>query len=762
MRIAEGAGRTAVLVTSRFPLTDLVPFQGRGYVHLDVGGLGRDAAVALLRYRGTQGDDATLGKLIETYGAHALTLDHLGGLIGQFLGGDPGRAPEVPGLASPGTDRQALRLARLLRAYEEHLPAPELALLSRLCLLRRSVKEEYLFELFLCSPVVHARTLREVAEQIVHLPGAKAHPKRALPILAESVREFLEEALCGAPLAGPEELFRHEVWLALEVVWERSEQTIESDIAELGRLYRDEHLDVPTDQRPLSAEDRKRFRELGSRCVELSEHPLLTDEPADLNPTLYHAFVELGWHKRPQRVAEDLTAADIIRAFHSVERELRHLVFKHFALQRLREVCRLARRKWSLAGPLAPLDADGMRQVLTSLVGRHLVVHESDGSFSVHPAVRDHFARLDPVAEQEGWHDFIREQLISLVQRPGRRLPEDQATLDLLEEAIHHALQAGRAEEARWLFEKALGGLRHLAWKLGEMARGLRILRGFNPCPDRWSLAWFLRALGELEQAFVHNDLPYFRADIRILQGRLPEVAALGDSTRTPVAAFLMGQTAKLPPDQLGSTIPHEQILLYVGQLHRIHRSTLLEGFYHDIGWEGDRARCQLVLAEASRRQADIALARKYLEAATPWILHSGSVEHLGLLHLMRSRTLRSEGNREAAHRAVEEGLHLARRCGLGLYLIELLCEQAEIYLAGDDAPAADAVAEDALQRAAAPACRFSWGEAQAGHLLGQALFRQQHFQPARAVLEKTLKLRRRISDPTARDTESLLMNFHK
>ncbi len=40
---------------------------------------------------------------------------------------------------------------------------------------------------------------------------------------------------------------------------------------------------------------------------------------------------------------------------------------------------------------------------------------------------------------------------------------------------------------------EVLGGMRHLAWKLGETARGLRILRGFEVCPDRDALAWFLR-----------------------------------------------------------------------------------------------------------------------------------------------------------------------------------------------------------------------------------------------------------------------------
>src|SRR5262249_25595236 len=156
-------------------------------------------------------------------------------------------------------------------------------------------------------------------------------------------------------------------------------------------------------------------------------------------------------------------------------------------------------RKWALAGPLAPLDAEAMRRVLASLIQRHLVLREADGALGVHPAVRDHFARLADAGGPGGWHDLIREHLVSLARRPGRQLPEDEATLDLVEDAIHHALEAGRAEEAWQLYDRGLGGVRHLGWRLGEMGRGLRILRRFDPCPDRRALGWFLRALGELE-----------------------------------------------------------------------------------------------------------------------------------------------------------------------------------------------------------------------------------------------------------------------
>jgi hypothetical protein len=139
-----------------------------------------------------------------------------------------------------------------------------------------------------------------------------------------------------------------------------------------------------------------------------------------------------------------------------------------------------------------------LHRILEDLVGWHLVLREADGSYSVHPAVRDHFARL-AASHHGAWHDLIREQMISLVQRPGQRLPAEPALLDLVEEAIYHALEAGRPEEAAGLYTHGLGGLRHLGWKLGEMARGLR-MRAASTLPGPLGGGWYQRALEKLEE----------------------------------------------------------------------------------------------------------------------------------------------------------------------------------------------------------------------------------------------------------------------
>ena len=220
--------------------------------------------------------------------------------------------------------------------------------------------------------------------------------------------------------------------------------------------------------------------------------------------------------------------------------------------------------------------------------------------------------------------------------------------------------------EGRDLYFQVLGGHRHLAWKLGEMARGLRIMCGFNPCPDRWAMGWYLRALGELDLAYEQNNLPFFRADIRLLQGRLNEVEKEGDPARTEVARFLMGQATRLPGDALGCVIPRVQLLLYLGRTADAWVAKQPEEVYEMIGWEDDRVRCQLYRADVASRLCDADGTQRSLDDATAWILHSGSVEHLCVYHLVRARIAMRTQDFPAAQTAVEEGLHLCASVRFG------------------------------------------------------------------------------------------------
>ena len=267
-----------------------------------------------------------------------------------------------------------------------------------------------------------------------------------MPELAVSIREAITEALQQAPIAGPDHVFKESIRLAIESLLEQHETNVENDVEELLRLYDITNFEVTTEQRPLSWQDQKRLRELVVRYNELRVHPLLPfkQPPAPLES----AFLEASWGKPATDKSADLTPADVLRAYRRVKQDLQRFAVKHLALRRVREICRLYQQKWQAGGPLALLDAETLRQALATLVGRHLALREDDGSISVHPAVRDYFGQLATASDQGFWHHLIGEQLISLVRRPGLRLPTDQASLDLVEEAISHAMRAGQHEKA--------------------------------------------------------------------------------------------------------------------------------------------------------------------------------------------------------------------------------------------------------------------------------------------------------------------------
>jgi hypothetical protein len=770
VRLGSGLRKTTAIITSRFPLRDLHRCREAGYRHLvayrhlDVGALEPAAARGLLRARGVKGPDADLDALINDYGAHALTLDHLGGLVGQFLDGDPKRAPDASAFARPAGDRQALRLARLLRHYEQYLSPVELALLTRLSLVRRNITAEQAAELFLCSPAIRPKTAHRAREVLERFPRFESiFFKRGIADLSAAVEQATEEALCAAPIAGPEAIFFRELSSAADEAIEQIDSFDPSMLAEVAHAYQGHLGEASSELRPLSSADRRDLAFYYLRYAQLREHPLLPFTEPGAHKTLVWKKTKTSEHTQHKiwaaahPLSDDISPADVLTCFRQARGWLEYLVIKHHLLRRVRKTCRLLQEKWARAGPLAPLDRSSLQQTLDLLHARHLLIQEGDGSYSVHPALRDHFGQLADASERSRWHDLIREGLISLARRPGRRPPEDFRTLDLVEEAIHHALQAKQAEDAWSLYANVMGGLRHLGWKLGEVDRGLRILRYFHPCPDRWAMGWYLRCLGELEEAYSHNGLSHFRADIRLLQGRLPEAAAESDDGRTTTARFLMGETIALPSGALGCAIPRAQLLLYLGRLQSAWKSAAMSELYGEMGWEGDRARCELFIAEAARRQNDLTGCENHIGNAARWILHSGSVEHLCLMHLVRGRWNRAVERPTEAASDLDEGLHVAEQCGLGLYMIELLCERGCLEMSRGELMRAETLLRQAVERAMGPSCRFLWGAAQAGHLLGQVLLREGNKAEARGVLEAALTVRLAIQDPHTQETQTLL-----
>jgi tetratricopeptide (TPR) repeat protein len=152
LRRAAGGGDTRFLLTTRFPLPDLAGLEEAGYRQMDADLLDPASARGLLRARGVQGSPDALDAVIRAFGSHALTLDHLGALLRDFLDGRPERAGELPSPEMAGSgassDFQAYRLARVFTFYEQHLPPDELRLLQALSVFRLPVDADVLAETF--------------------------------------------------------------------------------------------------------------------------------------------------------------------------------------------------------------------------------------------------------------------------------------------------------------------------------------------------------------------------------------------------------------------------------------------------------------------------------------------------------------------------------------------------------------------------------------------------------------------------------------
>ncbi len=130
------------------------------------------------------------------------------------------------------------------------------------------------------------------------------------------------------------------------------------------------------------------------------------------------------------------------------------------------------------------------------------------------------FSGIGDAALREN-HEAVRQGLeVSLGDAPGEN-PSDSATLDLLEEIVHHTIQSGHVSEAWDIYWNRIGAYGNLGWRLGAYERGERICRAFaggreigvqpvsappsdRQAADATALPW--QSLPEDEQAIFINE----------------------------------------------------------------------------------------------------------------------------------------------------------------------------------------------------------------------------------------------------------------
>jgi hypothetical protein len=203
-------------------------------------------------------------------------------------------------------------------------------------------------------------------------------------------------------------------------------------------------------------------------------------------------------------------------------------------------------------------------------------------------------------------------------------------------------------------------------------------------------------------------------------------------------------------------------------------------------GNSSEVTRCHLVAAEIERRDRRFKIASDHLDQAEHWVQRSGSVEHLILLLTARMLLAQTSGNATAADACYTEALHLARRCGFGLYHIDLLNHRATALLDRNPKDAAAVVNEArSLAKAALfglhattelppqapdlpiddllafgalhPRCCYAWGEADARVVLGRCAMQQKDKATAVRELTRAHKLFQRMRAPQEPQVARLL-----
>lgn len=142
--LASGLGHARALITSRFHLADLAPWEGAGYRSHSLDALDPEAARGVLTAWGVRGGDARLDHLAGSVGRHALSISVLGSYLHHVHDGDPEGAPPLDLEEQSVDDPQAAKLGRILGAYATELPEAERDLLVRLSLFPRGVSVETL------------------------------------------------------------------------------------------------------------------------------------------------------------------------------------------------------------------------------------------------------------------------------------------------------------------------------------------------------------------------------------------------------------------------------------------------------------------------------------------------------------------------------------------------------------------------------------------------------------------------------------------
>jgi hypothetical protein len=752
-RLAAGLlPRVRALVTSRFALPSLDNDRPPHYVRIDVEQIPAEAAIALLRRRGVHGSDEQLRQVAEQCGRHALIVDLAGAYLAHFAHGDPHTpldlgTPEqlqadLDRESDPGRRRtlqQEYRFARVAHRYREGFlrtdPAA-LALLERISLFHLGADASTLTAIFLrkhrfdwSKNAISGRALASLTPEQL---AAKLAQLAAMRLI----------------VAGP-----HGEYTVHPAVRDGFLAGLEPETARLSRVAVRQQLFTALPE-PLRKEDAEITRAVleGRPGSEMPSDPATLDL---LEEILYHTL-EAGHPEEAvfiynHRLGAVRNLGRRLGLYERGERICRKILLKAAQADRRGRPWRLlrllARALWPrFRGKAAGLSVATQVYVLGEW---SLYLGELGHLPSSVAAIEQALAVLAASAEQAWWNlpVCILATPVAAPLAPLALAVKPSPSVLPYKDVLTRDFEGNRARALFWM---------------GRLRPALDLLTDL---------------LAKHNQEWSHyqgctND----RARIRVLRGEVRAVLAERAATGTPTTddAWLLGR--------IGRT--DEAI-----RLAEEHLAAVRQGGTRFREYDACHHLALLYI-----EHGDLERAREYLDQVQSWALAHGVQMTLCRLSWNRARLALAEGGRErlqAAQAAVENGLWIARSCGLSLHHIDLLILRGRLALLRGDAEAALRDARAALTEGVHPSaesglpvlyaatdqeCGYAWGEAAARHLYAeavllraaQALGQAQIAAPpdarvaavlseAHAELGKCRDLRQRLLDPACAETVALL-----
>lgn len=127
-----------ILITSRFPVTDLEKLDGITILSLKINTFSKEDGANYLNRRGLRANELTLQALSDEYGGHALSLSLLASYIEEYLDGDTKGAQEIPFLGT----LERTKVSALLHAYDAKLGEVQRTFMKLLSIFRRPLTNQ--------------------------------------------------------------------------------------------------------------------------------------------------------------------------------------------------------------------------------------------------------------------------------------------------------------------------------------------------------------------------------------------------------------------------------------------------------------------------------------------------------------------------------------------------------------------------------------------------------------------------------------------